>query len=48
VQAYRLLAQKLTDEGMSFPLHLGVTEAGGGDEGIINRLLALEPAQRTG
>lgn len=41
VQAYRLLAQKMTDEGMSFPLHLGVTEAGGGDEGIIKSAVGI-------
>jgi (E)-4-hydroxy-3-methylbut-2-enyl-diphosphate synthase len=36
VRAYRLLAQRLeqSDSGL-LPLHLGVTEAGGGDEGRI-------------
>jgi (E)-4-hydroxy-3-methylbut-2-enyl-diphosphate synthase len=36
VRAYRLLAKRLeeTDSGL-LPLHLGVTEAGGGDEGRI-------------
>ena len=33
VQAYRLTAQRMEAAGMSFPLHLGVTEAGGGLEG---------------
>ncbi len=28
VQAYRLLIQKMEEEGMNYPLHLGVTEAG--------------------
>ena len=28
VQAYRLLIHKMQEEGMSYPLHLGVTEAG--------------------
>ena len=28
VQAYRLLVSKMSEEGMSYPLHLGVTEAG--------------------
>lgn len=31
VAANRLLAQRLDAEGMAFPLHLGVTEAGDGD-----------------
>jgi (E)-4-hydroxy-3-methylbut-2-enyl-diphosphate synthase len=35
VQAYRLLIQKMNDEGMNYPLHLGVTEAGEGEDGRI-------------
>jgi (E)-4-hydroxy-3-methylbut-2-enyl-diphosphate synthase len=36
VQAYRLLVQKLEDEAFKpFPLHLGVTEAGDGEDGRI-------------
>jgi (E)-4-hydroxy-3-methylbut-2-enyl-diphosphate synthase len=35
VQAYRLLIQKMKEEGMNYPLHLGVTEAGGGEDGRI-------------
>lgn len=35
VQSTCLLAQKMMDEGMNFPLHLGVTEAGDGEDGII-------------
>lgn len=31
----RLLAQRMDSEGMHYPLHLGVTEAGGGDDGRI-------------
>jgi len=33
--AYRLLVQKMKAEGFDYPLHLGVTEAGYGDEGIV-------------
>ena len=33
VQAYRLLIQQMESEGMNYPLHLGVTEAGGGEDG---------------
>ena len=35
VYAYRLLAEAMEAEGMAFPLHLGVTEAGDGLEGRI-------------
>src|SRR6201992_2219742 len=36
VQAYRLLVQNMQDEfGVCYPLHLGVTEAGGGEGGRI-------------
>lgn len=36
VQAYRLLVQKLDEEGFQpYPLHLGVTEAGDGEDGRI-------------
>lgn len=35
VQATRLLVAKMMTEGMAFPIHLGVTEAGDGEDGII-------------
>lgn len=35
VQAYRLLIKKMDEEGMNYPLHLGVTEAGDGEDGRI-------------
>lgn len=35
VQAYRLLITKIHEEGMNYPLHLGVTEAGEGEDGRI-------------
>ena len=35
VQAYRLLVHKMIKEGMNFPIHLGVTEAGEGEDGRI-------------
>jgi (E)-4-hydroxy-3-methylbut-2-enyl-diphosphate synthase len=35
VQATRLLAEKMAAEKMDFPIHLGVTEAGDGEDGII-------------
>jgi (E)-4-hydroxy-3-methylbut-2-enyl-diphosphate synthase len=33
VEAVRLLARRMEGEGMAFPLHLGVTEAGEGEDG---------------
>ncbi|MEL6249596.1 MAG: (E)-4-hydroxy-3-methylbut-2-enyl-diphosphate synthase [Cyanobacteria bacterium J06648_16] len=33
--AYRLMAQRMDAEGMDYPLHLGVTEAGDGEYGRI-------------
>src|SRR3984957_2024437 len=35
VQAYRLLILKMNQQGMNYPLHLGVTEAGEGEDGRI-------------
>ena len=35
VQAYRLLINKMIAAGMNYPLHLGVTEAGDGEDGRI-------------
>ncbi|HTL80996.1 MAG TPA: flavodoxin-dependent (E)-4-hydroxy-3-methylbut-2-enyl-diphosphate synthase, partial [Bacteroidia bacterium] len=35
VQAYRLLVQHMKQAGMNYPLHLGVTEAGDGEDGRI-------------
>jgi (E)-4-hydroxy-3-methylbut-2-enyl-diphosphate synthase len=35
VQANRLLIQKMQEEEMNFPIHLGVTEAGDGEDGRI-------------
>ena len=41
VQAYRLLINKMQDEGMSYPLHLGVTEAGEGEDGRIKSAVGI-------
>ena len=41
VQAYRLLIKKMEAEGMNYPLHLGVTEAGGGEDGRIKSALGI-------
>lgn len=41
VQAYRLLVQKMVQEGMNYPLHLGVTEAGDGEDGRIKSAVGI-------
>jgi (E)-4-hydroxy-3-methylbut-2-enyl-diphosphate synthase len=42
VQAYRLLIQKMTEEfGECYPLHLGVTEAGDGEDGRIKSAIGI-------
>lgn len=42
VEAYRLLYKAMADElGMIFPLHLGVTEAGNGDQGRIKSAVGI-------
>jgi len=41
IQAYRLLIQKMEEGGMNYPLHLGVTEAGGGEDGRIKSAVGI-------
>lgn len=42
IQAYRLLVQKLDEEGLQpYPLHLGVTEAGDGEDGRIKSSVGI-------
>src|SRR5690606_34152893 len=42
VQAYRLLVKKLDEEGFQpYPLHLGVTEAGEGEDGRIKSAVGI-------
>ncbi|MFI5217857.1 MAG: (E)-4-hydroxy-3-methylbut-2-enyl-diphosphate synthase [Bacteroidia bacterium] len=41
VQAYRLLIVKMKEEGMNYPLHLGVTEAGEGEDGRIKSAVGI-------
>jgi len=41
VQAYRLLITKMKEEGMNYPLHLGVTEAGEGEDGRIKSAVGI-------
>lgn len=41
VQAYRLLVDTMQKEGMNYPLHLGVTEAGDGEDGRIKSAVGI-------
>lgn len=41
VQAYRMLVQHMMQEGMNYPLHLGVTEAGEGEDGRIKSAVGI-------
>ena len=41
VQAYRLLVKKMVAENMNYPLHLGVTEAGDGEDGRIKSAVGI-------
>ena len=41
VQATRYLASMMSQEGMSYPLHLGVTEAGEGEDGRIKSAVGI-------
>jgi 1-hydroxy-2-methyl-2-(E)-butenyl 4-diphosphate synthase len=49
VEAYRLLYKAMQDEfGAVFPMHLGVTEAGNGDEGRIKSAVGIGTLLREG
>lgn len=42
IEAYRLLVQRLESEGLPpYPLHLGVTEAGDGDDGRVKSAVGI-------
>jgi len=43
IEAYRLLAARLAEEGLdwNYPLHLGVTEAGDGEDGRIKSAIGI-------
>ncbi|MFN0030748.1 MAG: (E)-4-hydroxy-3-methylbut-2-enyl-diphosphate synthase [Flavobacteriales bacterium] len=41
VQAYRLLVNHMLSDGMNYPLHLGVTEAGDGEDGRIKSAVGI-------
>ncbi len=41
IQAYRLLVDRMQQEDMHYPLHLGVTEAGDGEDGRIKSAIGI-------
>ena len=41
IQAYRLLVERMQEEQMHYPLHLGVTEAGDGEDGRIKSAIGI-------
>ncbi len=41
IQAYRLLVERMLQEEMHYPLHLGVTEAGDGEDGRIKSAIGI-------
>ena len=41
LEAYRLLVARMDEEGMDYPLHLGVTEAGDGEDGRIKSAVGI-------
>jgi|CXWL01.1.fsa_nt_gi (E)-4-hydroxy-3-methylbut-2-enyl-diphosphate synthase len=41
IQAYRLLVARMAREDMHYPLHLGVTEAGDGEDGRIKSAIGI-------
>jgi (E)-4-hydroxy-3-methylbut-2-enyl-diphosphate synthase len=41
IQAYRLLAARMAEAGMEYPFHLGVTEAGNGEDGRIKSAIGI-------
>ena len=41
VESVRLLVRRMDEEGMTFPLHLGVTEAGEGEDGRVKSAVGI-------
>jgi (E)-4-hydroxy-3-methylbut-2-enyl-diphosphate synthase len=41
IEAYRLLVERMNQEAMDYPLHLGVTEAGDGEDGRIKSAIGI-------
>lgn len=47
-EAYRLLAADMEKTGLTFPIHLGVTEAGNGDAGRIKSVVGISSLLKEG
>ncbi len=43
IQSVRMLVRQMKQEGMAYPLHLGLTEAGDGQEGRIKSVVGMAP-----
>ena len=41
IEAYRLTAARMAEEGMNYPLHLGVTEAGDGEDARVKSAIGI-------
>lgn len=41
IEAYRLAAARMAEEGMDYPLHLGVTEAGDGEDARVKSAIGI-------
>ena len=41
IEAYRLVVAKMNEEGMNYPLHLGVTEAGEGEDARVKSAIGI-------
>ncbi|TSA25729.1 MAG: 4-hydroxy-3-methylbut-2-en-1-yl diphosphate synthase [Bacteroidetes bacterium] len=41
IQANRLLVERMQEEGMDYPLHLGITEAGAGEDGRLKSAVGI-------
>lgn len=41
IEAYRMLVERMNGENMHYPLHLGVTEAGDGEDGRIKSAIGI-------
>ena len=48
IRAVRLLAHSMATEGMHYPFHLGVTEAGSGIDGRIRSVVGIAPLMMEG
>ena len=48
IRAYQLAAKRMWQEGMAYPMHLGVTEAGSGEEGRARSAIGIAALLKMG